>query len=104
MGKEEILSRVGDHGYPKGFKMVTSSNIQGVLFEPYNKEFSSRRGRSYLKDFPDAKGIMVIKFKGEKYYRYQDIPFSLYNNLVNAESVGGFFSKNIKDYYKGEKL
>lgn len=104
MAKEEVLAKVGDYNYPKGYKMVNSSNISAVLFVPYNKELSTKKGRESLKDFPDAKGVMVVRFKGEKYYRYRDIPYGLYYNMVNAESVGSFFAKNIKNNYEGERL
>lgn len=104
MSKLESLSKTGDYGFPKGFKSVTSSNIIAVLFEPYNKEFHSKKGRENMKDFPDAGGVMVIKFKNDKFYRYIDVPFSTYDQLVNAKSVGSYFSKYIRDVYKGEKL
>ena len=104
MGKQEALSKVGDYDYPRGFKTVTSSNITAVLFEAYNKEFHDKKGREYLKKFPDAKGVMVIRFKGEKFYRYVDVPYTVYAHLVNAPSVGSYFANNIRDKYKGEKL
>ena len=104
MGKQEALSKVGDYDYPKGFKTVTSSNISAVRFVPYNKEFHPKKGRECLKNFPDAKGVMVIKFKGDKFYRYPDVPYIVYHNLVNATSVGTYFANNIRDRFKGEKL
>lgn len=62
---------------------VISSNIEAV---GYNAD----------------KKILYVKFLSGKSYTYQKVSKDLYNNLLEAESVGSFFAKEIKPNYKAE--
>lgn len=42
---------------------------------------------------------LVVQFKRGHMYRYSGVPLQVYNDLVDAESVGGYFSKNIAREY-----
>jgi KTSC domain len=41
---------------------------------------------------------LMVKFNRGDIYRYDGVPLSVYNDFVNAESVGRFFHANIKAY------
>lgn len=45
-----------------------------------------------------------IQFKGGSIYRYSDVPESVYQDLLDADSHGKFFHTNIKGMYEFEKL
>jgi len=58
-----------------------------------------RNGRSTT----DPKGNLIITFiKGEK-YEYIDVPSSVLQKMLLAESIGKFFHDNIKDQYTAYK-
>ena len=50
------------------------------------------------------KGDLYIRFLRGQVYRYPDVPFSTYCNLIAAESVGQFFHRNIKTRPEYEQL
>lgn len=64
---------------------VESSNIEAI---------------SYLK----AEKILKIHFKNGSVYEWKDVPVRKYNRLMEAESKGSFFSKEIKGKYTSNKL
>lgn len=47
---------------------------------------------------------LTITFKGSKdSYTYFDVPFSVYQNLIDSDSVGKYFAGNIKKNYTYSK-
>ena len=54
--------------------------------------------------FVDGRPQLDIVFKSGGVYRYFDVPLSIFNQLVNAESHGKFFQKNIRGNYKFERM
>lgn len=56
---------------------VSSSNLQSVGFDKINN-------------------ILRIQFLSGGLYDYLDIPFTLYEGLMNAESKGKYFDTHIK--------
>lgn len=50
------------------------------------------------------KGTLEVEFTSGTVYQYQDIPESLYRTLLESESVGSFFQRNIRPQYTGVKL
>ena len=48
--------------------------------------------------------LLEIEFKGNRIYHYKDVPEYLYQDLINAESIGKFFNSNIKDQFTTEKV
>lgn len=69
-------------------KQVISSNISQIDFDPFM-------------------GTMTIGFTNNSIYEYYGVPLELYKELIESESVGRFFQKNIKhnfDFAKRGKL
>jgi hypothetical protein len=48
--------------------------------------------------------ILYIEFKKGTVYKYLDVPKSLYNQLIKNDSIGSFFTHNIKFSFEYEKL
>lgn len=46
-----------------------------------------------------ATAILEIVFRAGGVYRFQEVPESVYQNLMAAPSHGTFFQKNIKNQY-----
>ena len=45
--------------------------------------------------------LLYVKFKEDNtIYLYYDVPVSIYNDLVQATSIGGFYSRNVRDKYR----
>lgn len=70
-----------------GIKMqeIESSNIEAAGFD---KESSTMR----------------IRFKSGNEYDYIGFPEDLYEDFLNAPSAGKYFSQNIRNQYRGEKV
>lgn len=64
---------------------VESSNLASVGYDAENK-------------------ILEVEFKHGGVYQYFDVPESVYEELMNADSHGKYFVHNIKDDYEFEKL
>lgn len=67
----------------KNFKPV-SSNVIEVIYDNENSELD-------------------IKFKNEKVYKYHNVPESIYESLIAAESVGSFVARKIVGQYNTKK-
>lgn len=46
---------------------------------------------------------LKIKFKSGATWLYHDVPEHIHRELVTAESVGGYFSSNIRNKFKSAK-
>lgn len=64
---------------------VTSSNVAAVGYDDETK-------------------TLQVQFKGGETYNYFGVPQELYDNLLNAESVGGFLNTYIKPHFRMEKV
>ncbi len=64
---------------------VSSSNLASVGYNSENK-------------------ILEIEFNHGGVYQYFDVPKSEYEALMNASSHGKYFSANIRNDYKFQKL
>lgn len=47
---------------------------------------------------------LEIEFHNGGVYQYYDVPENIYHGLMNANSHGSYFHKNIKNTYKYKKL
>ena len=47
---------------------------------------------------------LEIGFKQEAVYQYFDVPESIYQGFLRADSKGRFFHANIKNHYRYTKL
>lgn len=57
---------------------VSSSNVEGVAYED---------------------GDVYVKFLNGSEYKYEGVPASIYQELLNAPSVGSYLNSNIKGSY-----
>ncbi len=48
--------------------------------------------------------VLEIEFQDGDVYEYQGVPDRVYNELVSAESKGGYFNQAIKDHYNFRKI
>jgi hypothetical protein len=48
-------------------------------------------------------GTLKIRFKSGAEWYFDDVPTHVHNELVNAESPGGYFRTHIRDNYAGTK-
>lgn len=52
----------------------------------------------------DGERSLIVMFKTGKYYKYFNVNRSVYESMLTAESVGKFFSANVRTKYKYEEL
>ena len=76
---------------------VKSSNIESVGYEIMSADSQLTGG--------EETGTLEVEFKGGNIYSYLEVPEIQYHQLMKAESVGKYFSANIKKAgYKFEKV
>ena len=59
--------------------------------------------RSIGYDFPNSL-LEVELLPSGRVYRYFDVPLSIYNELMAADSKGSYFNESIRDLYPFEEL
>ncbi len=52
---------------------------------------------------PAASILEVELVKSGRIYRYFDVPFSAYDDLIEAESKGNHFNEHIRDFFAYEE-
>ena len=67
------------------YKAVTSSNIQGIGYDPTTKE-------------------LFVEFKGRSRYKYSGVQQEDYEDFMSAPSKGSYFADNIKDAYPCQRV
>ena len=45
--------------------------------------------------FDEKRGVMVVKFHNGRVYEYKNVPQSLYEQVIHAQSVGKFINEVI---------
>ena len=80
MEKNEYLESVEMN---TGVEMIPceSSNIEGFGYDSKKKQ-------------------LWVAFKGNRVYRYDDVPYEICNELHQAESKGKYLAKNIKNKFE----
>jgi len=54
--------------------------------------------------YDSSNRVLEIEFQKGEVYQYQDVPATVYADLMNAKSHGKYFNANIKDIYLYRKL
>ena len=49
-----------------------------------------------------AESNLFIEFVGGEWYKYADVPITVFEQLLRAPSKGTFVNQRIKPYYHGE--
>jgi len=70
---------------PQHWISVTSSNIHSIAYNEQDK-------------------ILFVKFLHGGIYSYFDVPSHIFNQILVAESIGKYFSQNIKGIFRAEKI
>ncbi len=70
---------------------VESSNIAGINFTPYDAD----------DDQSDSFGALIVKFNSGTYYKYENVPAFIGQEIFEAESVGRYFNQVIRTAYQG---
>jgi hypothetical protein len=50
--------------------------------------------------YDDATNTLKVQFKKGGEYHYLEVPAEVHSDLMKAESIGSFFSKNVRNTYK----
>jgi hypothetical protein len=64
---------------------VSSSNVAAVGYDPNTQ-------------------TLQVEFNSGSIYQYFDVPQTIYEALISAESVGKFLNAQIKGYYRYAKV
>lgn len=48
--------------------------------------------------------VLYVMFQNGAYYAYQGVPDSIYTDLMNANSMGRYFNRHIRNHYPYERL
>ena len=54
--------------------------------------------------YDDSSGILEVVFRTGRVYRYFQVPASAYDGLLNAESIGAYFNREIRPRYRGVEV
>lgn len=54
--------------------------------------------------YDDSNQILEIEFHHGGVYRYFGVSENVYDELMSAHSKGSYFSSNIKNFYRTQKL
>ncbi|WP_454843560.1 KTSC domain-containing protein [Rahnella aceris] len=54
--------------------------------------------------FHEDEEILEIEFNNGSVYQYFDVPKHVFDDLVNAESPGGYFARNIKGIFRFSRV
>jgi uncharacterized protein YuzE len=89
------------NGHVVGIEILPSST---QLKKP--KSSGARVGSSVIAsvEYDNDAHELDITFTSGKIYRYFDVPAEIHAGLVDAESLGKFFNKEIKDAYRFEEV
>ena len=81
-----LMSGYIDGLYKEAMKRdgVVSSNIKSIGYDPLRKK-------------------LEVEFNSGSVYRYKDVPKSVYNEFMSADSKGRYLNQNIKYNYKYRK-
>ncbi len=64
---------------------VSSSNIRSIGYDP-------------------GAHVLEIEFHGGAVYQYFEVPESIYQGLINAQSHGSFLHAHIRDKYRYQRM
>lgn len=48
--------------------------------------------------------ILVVLFKSTMIWAYENVPFEVYLNFIEADSAGNFFNNNIRNVYSAYNI
>lgn len=109
---EDDLEHAYGSGYEAGLEAAKEASIQLSPSSPLPVE--NREPTAVMVDTPNSSafsavgysdGTLFVKFRDNGYvYSYEDVPQSVYNEMWAADSMGGYYNKEIKGYYECHRL
>jgi hypothetical protein len=54
--------------------------------------------------YDSRESTLVIEFKKGETWAYYDVPFAIFENMGSAESIGSYYSRQVKGKYTSSKL
>ena len=54
---------------------------------------------SFIKEVVWENDTLFVRLKSGRFYEYENVPEQVYQDFINADSLGKFFGDNIKDQY-----
>jgi XTP/dITP diphosphohydrolase len=54
--------------------------------------------------YDTAERTLEVEFRGDRIYRYADVPQDIYDAFTRADSYGGYFNSYINGYYRYRKV
>ena len=54
--------------------------------------------------YDESRAVLEIVFHSGPVYQYFDVPKIVFTELVNAESIGKYFNKKVKQNYRYARL
>ncbi len=54
--------------------------------------------------YDDARNLMLVRFKTGVLYEYKNVTHDAYTSLLSAQSIGKYFTSNIKGKYPYRKV
>lgn len=54
--------------------------------------------------YDDANKILTVTFTNGAMYKYDEVPSNIATRLIDADSVGSYFSENIRGKFLAEKV
>lgn len=71
-----------------------------MMFEMHDVEASNIRCMGYNKTHQQLR----VQFTNGGVYQYKNIPFEIYDEMIQSKAIGPHFSKNIRNVYECVKL
>lgn len=78
-------------------KNITTETVKTVIRKTWEES-------SLLSSAEWCEGDLTIEFKGGQRYKYENVSLEEFDNFVNAESGGKYFSAEIRGKYETEKI
>lgn len=55
-------------------------------------------------EYDTETSILTVTFMQDKKYEYKDVPADVFRELIEADSIGSYFNKNIKSKYEFKQI
>jgi len=54
--------------------------------------------------YDNEHNVLHVAFHTGSVYAYEDVPYQMYEDMLNAPSVGKYFNENVRDMFVTTKL
>jgi hypothetical protein len=91
----------------KDLKVTFEENLNNIL-EFIQFYYNNTQVKSSTIDkvyYNESQKSLLVKFNsGNTLYKYEEVPKDIYDQLMNAQSIGSHFAKTIKNNFKFTKV